>query len=70
MEIIEIIENSKSEKYLGDQILEGGASASITATLDSRIPTAIDRGNTIIFICNQTSLIGFTIAYKPVEQYE
>ena len=65
-----IIENSKSEKYLGDQIHEGGTSASITATLDSRIPTAIDRGNTILFICNQPSLIGFTIAHGSGAQYE
>ena len=65
-----IIENWKSEIYLGYQIHEGGTSASITATLDSRIPTAIDRGNTILFICNQPSLIGFTIAHGPVEQYE
>ena len=47
-----IIVNSKSEKYLGDQIHEGGTTASITATLDSRIPAAIDRGNTIIFKYN------------------
>ena len=65
-----IIENSKSEKYLGDQIHEDGTAASIHATLDSRIPTAVDRGNTILFICNQPSLIGFNIAHGPVEQYK
>ena len=42
-----IIENSKLEKYLGDQIHEGGCAASISATLESRIPSAIERGNTI-----------------------
>ena len=43
-----IIENSKSKKNLGDQIHEDGCAASISATLDSRIPIAIERGNTII----------------------
>ena len=43
-----IIENSKSEKYLGDQIHEDGCTASITANLDGRIPIAIERGDTII----------------------
>ena len=52
-----IIENSISEKYLGDQIHEGGCAASISATLDSRIPEAIERGNTILSICNQPSLL-------------
>ena len=61
-----IIENSKSEKYLGDQIHKGGTAASITTTLDSRIPTAIDKGNTILFICNQPSL---TVAHGPVRKY-
>ena len=32
-----VIENSKSEKYLGDQIHEDGCEASIAATLDGRI---------------------------------
>ena len=31
-----VIENSKSEKYLGDQIHEDGCEASITATLNGR----------------------------------
>ena len=39
-----IIDNSKSEKYLGDQVYEDGCAASITATLDGRIPFAIDKG--------------------------
>ena len=47
-----VIKNSKSEKYLGDQIHEGGCAASISATLDSRIPTAIEKGNTILSIFN------------------
>ena len=65
-----IIENSKSDKYLGDQIHEGGIAASIYATLESRIPTAVDRGNTILFKCNKPSLIGFTVAHGPAKRYE
>ena len=37
-----VIENSISEKYLGDQIHEDGCEASITATLNGRIPGAIE----------------------------
>ena len=37
-----VIEKSKSEKYLSDQIHEDGCKASITATLNRRIPSAID----------------------------
>ena len=44
------IENSKSEKYLGDQIHEDGTPASITETLNNRIPIAYN-------ICNQKCLI-------------
>ena len=65
-----IIENSKSEKYLGDQIHEDGTAASIHVTLDTRIPTAVNRGNKILFICNQHALIGFNISHGPVERYE
>ena len=35
-----VVENYKSEKYLGDQIHEDGCEASITATLNGRIPGA------------------------------
>ena len=57
-----IIKNSKAEKYLGDQIHEDGTTASIHATLDSRIPIAVDRANLILFIYNQPSLTGFNLA--------
>ena len=30
----------------------------------------MDRGNTVLFICNQNPLIGFTVANGPVEQYK
>ena len=36
-----VIDNSKLEKYLGDQIHEDGCESSITATLNERIPGAI-----------------------------
>ena len=52
-----IIDKSKLEKYLDDQSHEGGCAASFSATLDSRIPTTIERGNNILSICNQPSLI-------------
>ena len=65
-----IIENSKSEKYLGDQIHEDGCAASITATLDGRIPSAIDRGEIIINTINHPALLGHRVAIIPVEQFE
>ena len=40
------------------------------ATLDSRIPIAIEREETIIDTCNHPALIGHTIAIAPVEQFE
>ena len=54
--------------YLRDQIHGGGCAASITATLDSRIPIAIERGETIIDTCNHLALLGHTIATAPEEQ--
>ena len=65
-----IIENSKSEKYLGDQIHEDGCAASITATLDGRIPSAIDRGEIIINTINHPALLGHRVAIAPVEQFK
>ena len=65
-----IIENSRTKKYLGDQIHEDGTAASIDETLNYRIPIAYERGEEILYICNQPSLIGFNIASWPVEQYE
>ena len=65
-----IIENSKSEKYLGDQIHEDGCAASITATLDGRIPIAIERGDIIINTINHPALLGHRVAIAPVEQFK
>ena len=65
-----IIENSKSAKYLGDQIHEDRCAASITATLDGRIPIAIERGDTIINTCNHPAVLEHRIAIAPVEQFK
>ena len=65
-----VIENSKSEKYLGDQIHEDGCEASITATLNGRIPGAIEAGEDIINAINHPATMGHTMSYAAVEQYE
>ena len=65
-----IIENSRTEKYLGDQIHEDGTAASIHETLNNIIPIAYERGEEILNICNQPSLIGSNIASGPVEQFK
>ena len=65
-----IIENSKSEKYLSDQILEDGSEAIITATLDGRIPSAIDKAEIIINSINHPTLMGHRVAYAAVEQFK
>ena len=61
-----IIENSRSEKYLEDQIY----ALIIHETHNGRISLAMERGDDILYIYNQHSLIGFNIASGPVEQYE
>ena len=65
-----IIENSKSEKYLGDPIHEDGCAASITATLDARIPIAKERGEIVINTIYNPALLGHRVAIAPVEQFE
>ena len=65
----DMIENSKSEKYLGVQIHEDRCAASILATLDSRIPISIERGGTIIETCNHPALLWHTIVITPVVQF-
>ena len=65
-----VIENSKSEKYLGDQIHEDRCEASITATLNGRIPGAIEAAEDIINLINHSEMMGHKMAYAAVEQYE
>ena len=57
-----VIENSKSEKYLSDQIHEDGCEASIAATLDGRISGAIKAGEAIIDAINDPATIGHKMA--------
>ena len=64
------IKNSKSEKYLGDQIHKDGCEGSNTATLNGRIPSAIDAAETIINSINHPTLMGHSVAYAEVEQFE
>ena len=64
-----IIENSKSEKYLGDQIHEDGCEASIAATLDGRISGAIKAGEQIIRALNHPATMGHKMAEAAVEEY-
>ena len=56
-----IIENSRTEKYLGDQIHEDGTAASIHETLNNIIPIEYERGEEILYICSQPSIIGFNL---------
>ena len=64
------IENSKLEKYLDDQIHEDRCEASITATLNGRIPGALEAGEDIINAINHPATMGHKMAYTAVEQYE
>ena len=59
-----VIENSKSDKY------EYGCEASITATLNGRILGAIEAVDNIINSINHPALMGHSVAYAAVEQYE
>ena len=70
MMVTTVIENSKSEKYLGDQIHEDGCEASIAATLDGRISGAIEAGEAIIDAINHPATMGHKMAQVAVEQYE
>ena len=65
-----VIENSQVEKYLGDQIHEDGCEASITATLDGRLPGAIEAGEDIVKSINHPATMGHKMAYAAVEQDE
>ena len=64
-----VIENSKSEKYLGDQIHEDICEASIAATLDGRISGAIKAGEQIIRALNHPATMGHKMAEAAVEEY-
>ena len=42
------LENSATEKYLGDKINENGTGASITETIENRLSAAIEKVNEIM----------------------
>ena len=64
------LENSKSKKYLGDQIHEDLTAVSISETLNNEIPLAKKKCTEILRICNDPRLVGFNIATGPIEQFK
>ena len=63
-----VLENS--EKYPGYKINENATAASITETIESRLPAAIAKGNEIMSISEDPRLIGFPTAMGPISEYE
>ena len=64
-----VIENSKSEKYLGDQIHEDGCAASINATIRGRINGAREAAHNIISALNHPATMGHKMAEVAVTEY-
>ena len=64
-----ILENSKSKKYLGNQIDKDGTAARISETINKRIPLAKKKCAEILKMCNDPRLVGFNIATVPIEQF-
>ena len=64
-----IIENSRSEKYLGDQIHEDGCAASIAATIKGRIKGAKEAARDIIAALNHPATMGHKLAEVAVTEY-
>ena len=65
-----VLENSASEKYLGDKINKNGTAASITETIESKLPAATAKGKEIVKICDDPRLIGFLSAIGPINEFE
>ena len=65
-----VLENSASEKYLGDKINQNGTAASIMETIESRQPLAVAKGNKIMNICKDPQLMGFPTSIGPIREYE
>ena len=61
------LENSVAEKYLGDKIQEDDTTASITETLNSRLPIVKAKREEILKTCNDSRLIGVPSA---IDEYE
>ena len=64
-----VIENSKVEKYLGDQIHEDGCEASISATIEGRIQGAMKAGEQIIAALNHPTTMGHKMAEVVLNEY-
>ena len=54
--------NPVAEKYLSDKMYEDITAASITETINSRLPIANAKSEEILKICNDPRLIGFPSA--------
>ena len=46
-----MLENSASEKYLGDRINEQGTAASMTETIENRLPGLIEKSKEMVDVC-------------------
>ena len=64
-----IFENSKSEKYLGDEIHEDGCAESIAATIKGRIKGAREAARDIIAALNHPATMGHKLAEVAVTEY-
>ena len=64
-----VLENSASEKYLWEKINENGTAASITETIESRLPAAVAKGIEIMNICEDPSQMGFPTIIGPISEY-
>ena len=63
-----VIENSQSEKYLGDMIHENGCAASIEATIKGRINGAREAARNIINSLNHPATMGHKMAEVAVTE--
>ena len=61
----EALENSSSEKYLGDMIIEKGAAASITEKTDQRLPELYPKIDEILAVCKNPK----TNLSKKISEY-
>ena len=58
------------KSYLGDKIHEVGTAASITETMNSRLPIAKAKSEEILKIGNDTRLIGFPSVIGPINEFK
>ena len=60
--------NSVSNKYLRDRINEKGTAASITETIDKRIPGRDKKVDEILAVCEHLCLMVFPTAIGPIRE--